>query len=51
MAERDAILHEGATRVRAARMHSLRHGCNATAGGASIKGHFTANAAHFFDPE
>ena len=48
MAEGDAILHEGAARVRPARVHSLRHGCNATAGGASIEGHFTANAAHFF---
>ena len=46
MAEGDAILHEGAARVRPARVHSLRHGCNATAGGASIEGHFTANAAH-----
>jgi hypothetical protein len=29
-------------------VHSLRHGCNAATGGASIEGHFTANAAHFF---
>jgi hypothetical protein len=47
MAESDAILHEGAACVRAARVHSLRHGCNAAAGGATIEGHFTANAAHF----
>jgi hypothetical protein len=47
MAESDAILHECAARVGPARVHSLRHGCNATTGGASIEGHFTANAAHF----
>jgi hypothetical protein len=47
MAEGDAILHEGAARVGTARVHSLRHGCNAATGGASIEGHFTANAAHF----
>jgi hypothetical protein len=28
-------------------VHSLRHDCNAATGGASIEGHFTANAAHF----
>jgi hypothetical protein len=27
-------------------VHSLRHGCNATTGGATIEGYFTANAAH-----
>src|ERR1700732_577446 len=48
MAESDAILHEGAACVGPARVHSLRHGCNAAAGSASIEGHFTANAAHFF---
>jgi hypothetical protein len=47
MAESDAILHECAARVGPTRVHSLRHGCNATTGGASIEGHFTANAAHF----
>jgi hypothetical protein len=47
MAEGDAILHERAARIGSARVHSLRHGCNAAAGGASIEGHFTANAAHF----
>ena len=47
MAEGDAILHEGSARVGPARVHSLRHGCNAATGGASIEGHFTANAAHF----
>jgi hypothetical protein len=52
MAESDAILHECAARVGPTRVHSLRHGCNATTGGASIEGHFTANAAHFSsDPE
>src|SRR5262249_55757847 len=45
--ERDAILHERAAGVRPARMHPLRHGCNAAAGGAPIEGHFTANATHF----
>jgi hypothetical protein len=38
MAESNAILHEGAARIRPARVHSLRHGCNGTASGASIEG-------------